>query len=365
MSSEPSQPIQKPREARRAAGLSCLLALSAVAGAESVRVDTLPNLPDLLGYAGMFAGVSNGQLLCGGGANFPEIPLAQGGKKVWHSRIFSLEKDGLTWKHVGDLPQPWGYGVSASWKDAVVIAGGSNASRHYTECSLVRYRAGRIYLESLPPLPVALANGTGCVVGDILYIAGGQDGPTATRSVSRFLSLDLSHPERGWNELPWPSGAPSRILAVSASAEGWFYMMSGAELSPNERNEPTRTYLRDAWRYRPGDGWERLPDLPRAAAGAPSPCAVLPSGSLLIHSGVWPEYLASAPAGLEFPGFSREWLILNPRQSTWQRVHEPRVSVPARVTAPAVWWNDYYVVPSGESAPGIRTPTVLALKFLP
>ena len=39
----------------------------------------LAELPDAEGWAGMFAGVSNGVLIVGGGANFPEKPLWEGG----------------------------------------------------------------------------------------------------------------------------------------------------------------------------------------------------------------------------------------------------------------------------------------------
>lgn len=348
---------------QRAVGVSCLLALSAVGGAGTIRWQDLPGLPDAHGYAGMFAGVTGGHLVCGGGSNFPDLPLAQGGKKVWHSRIFSLE--GTSWKHVGDLPAPWGYGISGTWRDAIVLAGGSNASRHYTECHLLRQVNGNVVVEPLPGLPIATANGTGCMVGDRLYVAGGQETPTSIRSLSRFFSLDLGRQGSAWQEHAWPEGAPGRILAVSASADGWFYLISGAELRPNEKGQAERAYLRDAWRYRPEDGWERLPDLPRAAAAAPSPAAVLPSGALLLHSGVWPEYLAAVPAAAGFPGFSRAGLIFDPKSRTWCEVEEAAQPWPARVTAPSAQTEDRYVIFSGESAPGIRTPTVLSLNLRP
>ena len=42
----------------------------------------LPPLPDKLGFAGSFAGVSGGALIVAGGANFPEAMPWAGGPKV-------------------------------------------------------------------------------------------------------------------------------------------------------------------------------------------------------------------------------------------------------------------------------------------
>src|SRR5918993_2565532 len=51
---------------------------------------SLPPLPDPIGFAGPYAGVSNGALLVAGGANFPDGPPWEGKPKVWHDRIFLL-----------------------------------------------------------------------------------------------------------------------------------------------------------------------------------------------------------------------------------------------------------------------------------
>src|SRR4051794_13907380 len=48
----------------------------------------LPDLPDPLGLAGAFAGVSSGALLVAGGANFPNGMPWDGGAKVWQDRVW-------------------------------------------------------------------------------------------------------------------------------------------------------------------------------------------------------------------------------------------------------------------------------------
>ena len=42
---------------------------------------SLPSLPDQHGFAGAFTGVSKGHLLVAGGANFPDAPPWENGKK--------------------------------------------------------------------------------------------------------------------------------------------------------------------------------------------------------------------------------------------------------------------------------------------
>lgn len=55
--------------------------------------NALPDLPDPVGVAGPFVGISDDALIVAGGANFPDAPPWQGGKKMWHDKIHVLEKD--------------------------------------------------------------------------------------------------------------------------------------------------------------------------------------------------------------------------------------------------------------------------------
>ena len=75
------------------------------------------------------------------------------------------------------------------------------------------------------------------------------------------------------------------MLAVAGASGEDFYLFSGQRLSPDPPNRPAREFLRDAWRYRPGHGWHRLADLPRAAVAAPTPAPRLPDGRLLVMIG--------------------------------------------------------------------------------
>lgn len=348
----------------------CCAALILFAATPAIATDlqALPPLPDPLGFAGMYAGVSGGALLAAGGANFPEKPLAQGGRKVWHDGIYVLQHPRAAWRFAGRLPKPAGYGVSATWGDAVILAGGGNDRGSTREVLSLRWDNGMLRLEPLPSLPIATANCCGTVVGDVLYVAGGQESPVDTRALARCFALSLSEPpaSRIWREIPWPEQAPGRILAVAASAGGYFYLFSGMGLSRGADGSPARTYLTDAWRYLPSEGWRRLTDMPRAAGAAPSPAHTDASGRILITGGVHGDFLAKVPKGGPFPGFPRDTLAYDPAADAWDQlppaaVTNPGSAPPARVTAPVAIWNGRVVVPGGEIEPGIRTPTVEVL----
>ena len=183
-----------------------------------MRWEPLPPLPEALGYAGSFAGVSRGALMVAGGANFPDRPPWEGGTKTWTDRVFVLADPAGRWVEAeGKLPRPLGYGVSATTPAGVVCAGGSDARRHYADVFLLGQSEGTLTRRALPPLPRACANACGAVLDGVLYVAGGLAEPDATATLHTFWALDLEAGDgRGWRELePWPG--PPRMLAAARS----------------------------------------------------------------------------------------------------------------------------------------------------
>jgi N-acetylneuraminic acid mutarotase len=128
-------------------------AVGCAASTRSLQWSELPPLPEKLGFAGPFVGTHKGALLVAGGANFPEKPPWEGGTKVWHDRVFVLERPDGDWKLAGTLPRPLGYGVSVSTKDGVICIGGSDAQRHYADVFLLRRENGELKTSPLPSLP--------------------------------------------------------------------------------------------------------------------------------------------------------------------------------------------------------------------
>ncbi len=335
----------------------------------------LPALPGTPGLAGSFAGVSNGALLVAGGANFPDggTPWT-GSTKSWQDKVYALESATGSWKEAGRLPRSLAYGVSVTWKDGLICVGGSDVNKHYAEVFILRYTNGQVQTTPLPSLPGPLANASGVLIGDVIYIAGGTASPTATAAESVCWSLDLSKGTAGaqWKTLPtWPG--PARILAVAGTLDGAFYLMSGVELVKGAGDSTAhRKFLKDAYRYTPAKGWVKVADLPEPVAAAPSPAYTSGQSHLLVFGGDHGRYFEqNATLKENHPGFSDKVWAYNNITDVWtaidtiltskqaDAVQQPNNSVWAPVTTPAVIWNGSVVFPSGEVRPAVRTPRVL------
>jgi N-acetylneuraminate epimerase len=331
----------------------------------------LPSLPDKFGFAGCFAGTSNGALMVAGGANFPDggAPWT-GSTKVWSDKLFVLDKPDGHWKIAGKLPKPLGYGVSISWKNKLICIGGSNADGHHSDVFSVVYDGAKLTFETLPDLPMTLANSSGVLIGDAIYIAGGIVKPDATAAADIFWSLDLSKSEINWEQLEtWPG--PPRMLAVTGASNGSFYIFSGADLHANEFGQPQRRYLSDAYQFTPGKRWKKIADLPQPVVAAPSP-AYNTDGLVMIFGGDDGQLASQAQSLKErHPGFSDDILSYNTPNNKWESVGKiktkklidaianPNKSIWAAVTVPTVIWKGKLVFPSGEVRPAVRTPRVI------
>ncbi len=315
----------------------------------------LPSIPDREGFAGSLAGTSGGALLVGGGANFPGKKPWEGGTKIWHDSVFVLEKTDGAWRRAGHLPRPLGYGVSVTFRDGVICAGGSDERGHRTEVFRIEWREGALKFSELPALPRPLANACGVVLGDTLYVLGGIETPLATVATRTVLALELARPDADWTELPtWPG--PGRMLATAGAHAGSLFLFSGTALKAGADGKPVRELLRDAYRYTPGEGWRRLADLPRVAVAAPSPAPVV-DGQLLVLGGDDGAQLSTPPT--EHRGFPRDVLAYDPRTDRWKTSGTVPFSL---VTTAITEWHGRIVIPGGEQRPGVRSTKVWSAK---
>lgn len=314
---------------------------------EKIAWQALPELPRPL--SGQFAGVSNGALLVIGGTNFP-VPLFEGGQKVWYDSVFVLEPGRQQWRTGLKIDHPLAYGGSVTTSDGVICIGGSDTAKHYAEVFRLCYVNGRIEKTSLPDLPQPCAMMSAAMLGATIYVAGGQSAPTVAEALKTFWSLDLSAGAPQWKQLdPWPGAA--RILPIVAAQNGAVYVISGAELSAGADGKAIRRYLNDGYAYKPGAGWKRITDAPRALVAAPA--LTFGQSHILVFGG---DDGANAHRIQELkdahPGFSREALAYHAITDTWTRVG----SFPdGLVTTTAVMWQNKVVIPGGEDRPGHRS----------
>jgi N-acetylneuraminate epimerase len=309
----------------------------------------LPPLPDPLGVAAPFAGVSGDALIVAGGANFPDKMPWEGGKKVWHDRVWVLDAPDGRWRDVGRLPRPLAYGVSLRATDAVMCVGGSDSERHYADAFRLSWKDGVLAVTPLPKLPVPLATAAGAVVDATAYVACGATEPGEKSASNRAFALDAG--AAAWRELP-PLPAEPRILPVAAGVVDDFYVFGGAAIEMKD-GKPVRRYLRDAWRYHPKNGWHRLPDMPKPAAAAPSP-AMERWGRIHIIAGDDGSLAGFQPIE-KHPGFPATILAYDIPSNTW---HEAGKTPAPRATVPTASWRSMLIVPSGEVRPGVRSAEV-------
>lgn len=385
--------------------------------------DELPSLPPAPGQrtqpglAGPFAGVQGPVLMVGGGANFPDAPPWDGGRKTWWDDLFVMERgsDGqVAWVSgkALKLPRKIGYGFSFSTEDGVICVGGCDAEQCFAEVFLLSWdpRAREVVQTPLPPLPEPLAFMSGAQLGSVLYVVGGQTTMKDATGVRAFWSLDLAQRHRpgkfAWKVLPpWPG--PGRILPVAVAQRvnerDQVFVFSGRSQPPGRAS----TLFDDAYAYDAGLGTWR--ELGRIRTGSDTPetrcinagTAVTDrTGRILVFGGdggvlfreleshdlaiaaltappatVDPADLRNRAEGIaahteakrriyeQHPGFSRDVLAYDPERDRWEVVG----TTPAtpQVTTVAVRWGEEILIPSGEIRPGVRTPAIIRIRIAP
>ena len=246
-------------------GLLCLLcACSRLGASESVseehrlRWDRLPELSAPCGDYGVGLGAAGGVLLAAGGVRGAQASEEIDVPGSLQDAIAMLSDPDGRWQVVGRLPRPVAFGASVNWNDGVLLVGGTNEDGPAADVLLLQWSAKerRVVVRRMPPLPRPCTRAGAAVLGNSLYVVGGEGSRNAASTVNHFWVLDLSegNSERQWQSLaPWPG--PARIEPVLAAQDGAVLVMGGFEPA-------SRRYQRDAYRYAPKRGWRRITDVP-------------------------------------------------------------------------------------------------------
>lgn len=194
-------------------------------------------------------------ILVAGGCNFPDVPAAEGGQKVFYADIYAIALDEAsshgtatseeatsgsnspTWKRIGSLPAALAYGASVTTPEGIVCLGGTTDGRH-SECfaALLAFDKNRKFISRpLPPLPVSLDNFAAAFGDGYIYVAGGQHDGVPNHKAFRLkwplpASWFDSQRGAGWEELPHLPG-PARVQPTAAVQKGAvgsnFYLFGG------------------------------------------------------------------------------------------------------------------------------------------
>lgn len=323
------------------------------------------------GVSACYCGVINGYLYIAGGCNFPDKPVAEGGKKRFYKAIYAAklnaEGNRLEWKTVGQMPQPAAYGVSVTYENSLILVGGNNETGGLTTAIRLRPTATGMQQEALPNLPHALDNMAGAVVGHILYVVGGNCEGVATQKV---WSLDLKNTAKeGWKEGPSIPGI-ARVQPIAAALAGDLLGVWGG-FAPKTDSKAAQLAMNGA-SYNAGCGtWTALP-VPTDALGEEvftggATAIATPQKGVVVVGGVNKDVFLAAinklPEGylLHEP----EWYRFNSRvlcyrDGAWtQLLQHPSV---ARAGCALAYWDGWVYVVGGELKPGIRTPEIVRFR---
>lgn len=319
----------------------------------------LPDLPDELGVAGPFVGVHQGVVIVAGGANFAR-PVWES-TKTWHDTIYVLETTpaGPQWITAGRLPRPLGYGAAVSIPDGVLCLGGNDAHGTYRDAFHLGWDAAdrRLTRTEFPPLPQPCASGQAAVIGETVYLAGGQSGSTLDTALHNLWALDLTQRSNTsqlvWRELPpWPG--PPRAFNITAAVHNGddecVYVLSG-----RRQTAAGAEFLADLWEFNPRtSAWRRRSDAPRSfAAGAGIGWNKY---QLIVLGGDDGRlFLQTDRLRDEHPGFPRDAWVYDARTDVWSPLGQTPQN---HVTTIPVVHNGRIVIASGEIRPRVRTPAV-------
>ncbi len=319
----------------------------------------LPAYPLAPGMAGMMAGSHHGVLIAAGGANFPDLPPWENGKKKIYDEIYVLLPGQTSWQAAGHLPAPRGYGATVSVPEGVLIAGGENSERVFQDTLLLQWDGRQVQVRTGPPLPAPTTCAVAAVLDGSVYVAGGYAAGTPRLSRDFFWRLNLADSAPSWQPLPtWPG--PTRALAVAAAVGGALYLISGIEIRAAEGKTPAEAapgvYLQDAYRYQPGAAWEKLPDVPWSAIAAPSPAPVTQSPTrVFVLGGVDGRQVGNLPRATALPD---DIIYFDVSRHEWK--HWPEAWPVPVVCICAVETDTGWIMPSGELMAGKRTPETWA-----
>lgn len=367
--------------------------------------DTIAQLNDSLGVNGAFTGVHNNALIVAGGANFPETAVWEGGEKVWYDNIEVLQKSGkeYNWLTIdAKLPRELAYGASVSTSKGLLFIGGNNAMGTFSEVFLVKWdpKEEKIEIEDQPPLPIPLANMQATVIGDEVFVVGGQE-----ENGSEAGSYFFSYKDGEWNRLedvPGPGRIQPVVVSQNNGKANCVYVFSGTHYNP-EAKDPNQ-FLDDVYEYNPlQKKWRQKADVPYNKTPGISggyigaaPAVKLGDAHIIIFGGaggknqLWKDRLelqneltALENAGLpgqefEFKSDSINKLIAQNFQNTsfaktiwvyhaitdtWSKRGE--IPGPGPVVTDAEFWDNEIIIAGGEISPGVRTPAVHKITIEP
>lgn len=191
------------------------------------RVEPQEGQNENIGTAGLMYGESNGYLIVGGGANFPDGSPAENGEKAFYPDVYSYQNVDGHLKPVAHntLDFDLAYGMSVTSDEGIYYIGGSPDDAYAKRISLITADSdGNVSAETVMDLPFAIQDGVAFKDDNTLYFGlGAQDGEAS----NKFYAVNLET-KKIEEKADLPGDTP-RKQAVYEYLDGKFYIFSGGD----------------------------------------------------------------------------------------------------------------------------------------
>lgn len=346
----------------------------------SLQPNDTERLDRVLGYAGMFGGVYNNQMIIGGGANFPDAMPWLGGQKKYYSKIFvyTLNKQGqllLNDKNYS-LPFNLAYAASCSSEKGIVVLGGENDEGAGNHAFIIQLNDDQLKIIPLPDIPYQVSNAMICLIDEKIYLLGGEN---KEGTIDQFICLNLREVENGWFQMPALPYAVSHAVVCLQTINGLkkIFLIGGRKKNKYKISDLYDSIYEFDIQSKTWISINKLPYALSAGTGIP-----LNNHQILLLGGdkgttfskveqllldISREQIPSIKESYNqqkinlqssHPGFSKEMILIDNQLNTLNIAGQIPYDVP--VTTTIFPWNHQWFIPSGEIRAGIRSPHILS-----
>lgn len=323
----------------------------------AMNIEQLPPIPDeayAKGVSAPFCGFIGPVAIVAGGANFPDKPLLEGGAKRVYRDVWAFDGEG--WSRIGFLPDSVAYGATFPVPEGLVLAGGQVNGQPSDKVYLLRLAEdGMAAVDTLPPLPVSLAEAGWTIYDNHLLLAG--EGSIFCCAVGEYEWKEIAR-------MPEPGVQP----VLYACGQG-IYIWCG--FNPETKKVNTYGWMLSGAALEEGSEWQAAPEIPDDGMSVGATAAVLPDGRMVLAGGVnravfsralqnTPEdripYLSKAPEEYHFRSKvlvfdGDEWTVL---------ADDPAFALAGPGVAAAS--DGTVLIAGGEIKPGVRSPLIHTIK---
>jgi len=351
------------------------LSVSLCYAQNNIIVKKAPDMP--MAVSGHFAAIVDGQLKTWGGCNFPDVPCADGGQKVFYPKAYGASvtvPEGTVYiGGQGPLPAP-----------PLGECPGATKTQSDKECLFegMEYSPKGGAERGLPPLPKGLDNFVACYGTDKIFVAGGQTDGIPNRDV---YALDWPDGKEWVKlcELP-DEGRLQPCMAVQNAPEGKALFIFGGYVVPSpspeeEEGKEAKVYLKGLklnlktleWQETSPASIEALPQRGSGEGGGPQAivgsCATTCGYShILFFGGVDYDIFLSAIQGKQDSLYLRHepsWYKFRKDVLAYHTITDSWMTIPgdealARAGAALTPFDGGWFYSGGETMPGIRSAQV-------